>query len=232
MIGPHRPSELQVMRGQYADPSQDWLRGLHEGSAALGIPLPPGAHDLFRAYMAELRRWRATINLNGFTTEQSILEAGFLDSLACLPALPPGPLRVVDIGSGAGFPGIPLRLARPDLSLTLIEANRRRHSFLAHVCRALGLADVRCLHGRAEAYAATEGLRGAFDAAFARAVRQVEEAAALAAGFLRPAGLFLSQQGGSGGARPSSLTGFGTGRAIPFTVFGRRGVVVAYAKGP
>lgn len=220
------------MARQPAGLSQDWLRGLLEGSAALGIRLPPGAPDLFCIYMAELQRWRATINLTGFKTEESMLEAGFLDSMACLLALPPGPLRVVDIGSGAGFPGIPLRIARLDLGLTLIEANRRRHSFLAHVCRAMGLADVRCLHGRAEAYAAREGLRASFDVAFARAVRRTEGAAALAAGFLRPAGLFLSQQRGPGTAGPSSLTGYGTGMPVPFSVLGRSGVVVTYAKLP
>lgn len=195
-------------------PGWDWRRELEEGALELGVHLPPEALPLFQAYLAELLRWQARMNLTGFRTPRAILREGFLDSLTCLLALPPGRLRIVDIGSGAGFPGLPLRIARPDLDLTLVEARRHRHSFLAHLCRALGLKDVRCLHGRAEALAGEPGLRGAFDAAFARAVRRLEEAAGLAADFLRPEGIFIAQQPAAAAQKPPAIGGYRVAEAI------------------
>ncbi|HYB73881.1 MAG TPA: 16S rRNA (guanine(527)-N(7))-methyltransferase RsmG [Candidatus Sulfotelmatobacter sp.] len=192
-----------------APPAGDWQQGLREGALRLGVPLSPESLGLFERYMAELLRWQARANLTGFRTPRAIAQGGFLDSLACLRALPQGPLRIVDIGSGAGFPGLPIRIVRPGAALTLVEANRRRHSFLAHACRTLGLADVQCLHGRAETVAAGPGLRASFDVAFARAVRQLQAAAELAAGFLRPGGIFVSQQPAEAAERPPRLEGYG-----------------------
>lgn len=195
-------------------PEGDWKQDLQEGALRLGVPLPPESLALFERYVAELLRWQARVNLTGFRTPRAIAQNGFLDSLACLLALPPGRLRIVDIGSGAGFPGLPLRIARPDLDLTLVEARRRRHSFLAHLCRVLGLTDVRCLHGRAEALAGELSLRGAFDAAFARAVRQLEGAAGLAADFLRPEGIFIAQQPAAAAQKPPAIGGYRLAEAI------------------
>ncbi|HEY7678787.1 MAG TPA: 16S rRNA (guanine(527)-N(7))-methyltransferase RsmG [Candidatus Methylomirabilis sp.] len=180
-----------------------------EGALRLGAPLCPGSLGLFERYMAEILRWQARANLTGFQTPRAIALNGFLDSLACLRALPQGPLRIVDIGSGAGFPGLPIRIARAGVALTLVEANRRRHSFLAHVCRTLGFGDVQCRHGRAEALASDAGLQASFDAAFARAVRRMEAAAALAAGFLRPGGIFVAQQSAAASRRPPRVEGYG-----------------------
>lgn len=197
-----------------APPDGEWQEGLRAGALRLGVPLSPESLALFEQYMAELLRWRARVNLTGFRTPRAIAKNGFLDSLACLRALPEGPLRIVDIGSGAGFPGLPIRIARAGVALTLVEANRRRHSFLAHACRVLGLGDVRCLRGRAEVLAAGPGLRASFDAAFARAVRQIEAAAALAAGFLRPGGVFVGQQSAAAAGRPPQLEGYAAAAAL------------------
>ena len=203
------------MRHDKQPPDEPWPDELRKEALAVGVVLSPETLGLFDRYMAELLRWKARMNLAGFGNARAIARDGFLDSLACLQALPPGPLRIVDIGSGAGFPGIPLRLARPDLEPTLIEANRRRHSFLAHACRTLDLHNVRCLHGRAEAVALDAALRRAFDAAFARAVRQLEAAASLAAPFLRSGGIFVGQQGAAAAAAPPSIPGYGRGTRLP-----------------
>ncbi len=200
----------------------DWQRELRESSLRLGLRLSPEALALFERYMAELLRWRARMNLTGFRTARAIVREGFLDSLSCLHALPPGPLRVVDIGSGAGFPGLPLRIVRPDVALTLVEANRRRHSFLAHTCRALKLADVRCLHARAEALVDDPGLAGRFDVAFARAVSRLEVAAALAAGFLRPGGILIAQQPATAAQSPPGIRGYATRPAVVRPPWGAR----------
>ncbi len=196
-------------------PGAAWHQELQKGALAIAVTLSPETLVFFERYMAELLRWKARMNLTGFGNARAIARDGFLDSLACLQALPPDPLRIVDIGSGAGFPGIPLRLARPDLEVTLIEANRRRYSFLAHACRTLGLGNVRCLHGRAGAMALDPALRGAFDAAFARAVRKIEAAASLAAPFLRPGGIFVGQQGAAVPASPPPMPGYGPGARLP-----------------
>ena len=211
-------------------PEGDWLGELQEGARRLGVRLPPEAPALFACYMRELLRWQARASLTGFRTPGAIVRGGFLDSLACLRALPESPLRLVDIGSGAGFPGLPLALARPDLQVTLVEASRRRHSFLAHACRKLGLRNVRCLHGRAESLA--PALRGRFDVALARAVRRREEAAALAAPFLRPGGLFVGQpEAMAGQGPPPPLSGFGPPAVCPVpTGVGPARAVLAYPR--
>jgi 16S rRNA (guanine527-N7)-methyltransferase len=203
------------MRHGEQPPDEAWPDELRNEALAVGVVLSPETLSLFDRYMAELLRWKARMNLTGFGNARAIARDGFLDSLACLQALPLGALRIVDIGSGAGFPGIPLKLARPDLEVTLIEANRRRHSFLAHVCRTVGLGNARCLHGRAEAMALDPALRGAFDAAFARAVRKIEAAASLAAPFLRPGGIFVGHQGAATPASLPFMPGYGPGARLP-----------------
>ena len=191
-------------------PRGPWQRELREGATALGVPLGARALALFGRYLWELGRWQARGNLTGFRTSQAIVVGGFLDSISCLKALPQRPMRIVDIGSGAGFPGLPLRIVRPDLALTLVEANRRRHSFLAHLCRHLGLLDVRCLHGRAEILARGPGLGSTFDAAFARAVRQLPMAASLAREFLCAGGIFIGQQPAAAAQKPPHVEGYST----------------------
>jgi 16S rRNA (guanine527-N7)-methyltransferase len=92
------------------------------------------------------------------------------DSLVLLDFLPPGPLRVIDVGSGGGLPGLPLRLARPDLKLTLLEANQRKAAFLVQAAAKLGLADVEVVAARAEDAGHLPRHREAYDFALARAL--------------------------------------------------------------
>ena len=121
-----------------------------------------------------------------------IVQGLFLDSLLFLRVLPPRPLKVVDIGAGSGIPGLPIRLADPTISLTLIEAKRKRVSFLLTACRELGLSDVRVLEGRAERLVEeAPEISGAFDAAVARAVGAEENLLPLAFRYLRPGGVVV-----------------------------------------
>src|SRR5258707_12639368 len=92
------------------------------------------------------------------------------DSLVLLDFLPPGQLRVIDVGSGGGLPGLPLRLARPDLSLTLLEANQRKAAFLVQAAATLGLSNVEVVARRAEEAGHDPGHRGGYDFAVARAL--------------------------------------------------------------
>src|SRR5574337_1716541 len=96
------------------------------GALALGFDLTPGQVAAFRTYREEIARWSARTNLTALREPGDIVRAGFLDSLACLPLIPPGAKCALDVGSGAGFPALPLKIVRPDMSFTLVEASRKK----------------------------------------------------------------------------------------------------------
>jgi 16S rRNA (guanine527-N7)-methyltransferase len=165
------------------------------GARALGLHLTSSQVAAFATYLEEITRWSARTNLTALRRPEDIVRAGFLDSLACLPLIPPEAKRAVDVGSGAGFPGLPLKLARPELSFTLVEASRKKATFLQHVARQLGLAGVRVVRRRAEELAADPEEAGAYDLAVARAVAPPPDQGRLVRPFLRPGGIFLAQTG-------------------------------------
>src|SRR5262249_2320036 len=143
-------------------------------------------------YLGLLLLWNRTQRLTGFDSAAEIGRGLFEDSLLFLPLLPAGPLRVADIGAGAGVPGVPLLIVEPRLSVTVIESRRKRASFLKTVRRELELQDVmEVLEGRAEAVAAEACKAGAFDAALARSVAPVAELAPVIIGYLKQNGIAL-----------------------------------------
>ena len=168
---------------------------LTQGAEALGLRLGPDHLAAFRLYREELARWSARLNLTALQTAEEVVRAGFLDSLACLPLVPPGMLQVVDVGSGAGFPALPLKLVRPDLSMTLVEASRKKATFLQHMVRHLGLVGLRVVQARAEVVARDPREAEAYDLGLARAVAAPPAAGGLVRPLLRPGGLFLVQLG-------------------------------------
>jgi 16S rRNA (guanine527-N7)-methyltransferase len=148
----------------------------------------------FRLYLSLLMDWNRTHRLTGCRTADAIVRQLFLDSLLFAAKLPEGPMRMADIGTGAGIPGIPLRIVRSEISLTLIDSRRKHVSFLAALRRELALADVLVVEGRAETILAERpDLEGAFDVVVMRAVGQ--RLLPTVARYLRPEGLFLA--GGS-----------------------------------
>jgi 16S rRNA (guanine527-N7)-methyltransferase len=114
---------------------------IQEGAMALGLQLPPQALEQFRLYLEELRRWNARVNLTGLKTGQDIVSKHFLDSLAVLPYLGDA-ASLADLGSGPGFPGLALKLARPSLNLTLVEARAKKAAFLQYLVSLLKLQGV------------------------------------------------------------------------------------------
>jgi 16S rRNA (guanine527-N7)-methyltransferase len=177
------------------DPDPDAL--LDEGARRLGLALGPRERSAFRLYRDEILRWSQRVNLTALRDPARLVREGFLDSLACLLVLPAGTDRAVDLGSGAGFPALPLAIVRPDQRFTLVEASRRKANFLRHVCRLLELDTVEVLWCRAEALAEQPAHAGAYDLAMARAVAHPGRQAELALPFLRPGGCFLAQLGPS-----------------------------------
>lgn len=172
---------------------------LARGSAELGIELDEAQLEQFRRFHAELVDWNTRANLTTVTGWEQVQVRHFLDSLAVLPALPAGLLdrggRILDVGSGAGLPGIPLRIALQGLKLTLMDATAKKASFLTHVTGALGLTDVQVLSGRAEDLGHDPELREGFDAVVARAVVKLPVLAELCLPFCRRGGLVVAHKG-------------------------------------
>ncbi|MCX6021395.1 MAG: 16S rRNA (guanine(527)-N(7))-methyltransferase RsmG [Chloroflexi bacterium] len=170
------------------------MRELLEREAqALGISLTSEQLDQFERYAEELTEWNETMNLTAITDPEGIAVRHFADSLSGLLALSPAPesgpdLRLADIGAGAGFPGLPLLLARPSLRLTLIEATGKKASFVRHVVELLGLKGVEVLTGRAEDLARDKKYRETFDAVTARAVAALPTLTELTLPFVRTGG--------------------------------------------
>lgn len=141
--------------------------------ALLGIRLTRKQTDAFTWYAGELISWNERFNLTAITDPQQIEVKHFLDSLTCLLAMRPAAGRVVDVGTGAGFPGLPLKIAMPQLQMTLIESTGKKADFCRRVVVALGLEGVEVVHGRAEDLAHEPAHRAQYDWALARAVAQM-----------------------------------------------------------
>ncbi|MDI6771168.1 MAG: 16S rRNA (guanine(527)-N(7))-methyltransferase RsmG [bacterium] len=146
------------------------LSRLRSGASLLGITLSPAALARFERFLQELLLWKERLNLTAAASADQVEGLHFLDSLLPLGAcgVPPG-CRVVDVGSGAGFPGIPMKIVRPDLRVVLVEASRRRAAFLEHLRDVLDLPDIEIRWARAEALGHEEGFREAFGLAVSRA---------------------------------------------------------------
>lgn len=164
-----------------------------EGIAVLGLKLPPQAFEQFRIYLEELQRWNARINLTGLKTGQDIIVKHFLDSLAILPYLGDA-ASLADLGSGPGFPGLALKLVRPALTLTLVEARAKKAAFLQYLVSLLQLQGVEVAQVHlTPALARQWGPR--FDAVTSRAAFPLARFLELAAPLLLPGGRVLALKG-------------------------------------
>ena len=155
------------------------------------------AFEVFAQLLIEHNR---TMNLTRIDTPHDIQNRHFLDSLAALPVLAGAAsgrqtVSVLDIGSGAGFPGVAIAMARPQWHVVSLEATEKKARFQQHLCCALGLANVSVLHGRAEVLAHRPDLREQYDAVTARAVAGLDVLAELTMAFARPGGLGIFWKG-------------------------------------
>ncbi len=175
------------------NPPGDPMDLLQEGAAALGLELPPATLDQFRFYLTQLKLWNARVNLTGLKTDRDMVVKHFLDSLAILPFLA-GCRLLADLGSGPGFPGLALKLVRPELQLTLVEARQKKAAFLEYLVSCLKLPDVQvaCTHLTPE-QARKWGPR--FQAVVSRATFPLRRFLELAAPLLLPGGLALALKG-------------------------------------
>jgi 16S rRNA (guanine527-N7)-methyltransferase len=162
---------------------------LHRGLEALGISPSGGQMAYFMAYLDELKRWNRAYSLTGLRTDEEIIIKHFLDSCLYLEVLG-GASRLADVGSGAGFPGIPVKIIRPDTEVYLIEPSRKKSAFLRHVIRTLGLEGITLLEERLEGVGDLE-----VDAALTRALFRVEDFVRKAAHIVKKHGLFILSKG-------------------------------------
>jgi 16S rRNA (guanine527-N7)-methyltransferase len=124
----------------------------------------------FLRYQQELLEWNAKFNLTAITDPEEVQLKHFLDSLSLLQVYDRSQTHLLDIGSGAGFPGLPLKIARPSWHITLLEATGKKASFLRHIIDVLQLKEIDVIHGRAEEVAHQKKYRSTFDIVTARAV--------------------------------------------------------------
>ena len=172
---------------------------LAEGAARLGICLEGEQVERFRSYYDELTVWNATVNLTAVSGWEEIQTRHFLDSLAASTALPAtvldGSDGLLDVGTGAGFPGLPLKLAYPRIDLALLEATAKKTAFLVHVVKTLGLEGVEVVTGRAEDAAHRPEMRERFGAVVSRAVARLDVLAELCLPFCAVGGVMIAQKG-------------------------------------
>jgi len=167
---------------------------LLEGAKTFGIHLDGKAMEAFEVYLMELLKWNQKINLTSIRSEKGIVLKHFLDSLSVYPLLPKNS-SILDIGSGAGFPGIPLKIIQPTLEISLIDSVRKKVDFQRHVIRGLGLKGIETIHGRVQDKGILQSLEGQFDIILSRAFSDLRTLLILSFPFLKEGGRVVAMKG-------------------------------------
>ena len=173
---------------------------LTQGLAQLGITPPEGAVDRLCRYADLLAEQNRVMNLTAITDPEAVARLHFLDSAALLPLMGDAAgRRLIDVGTGAGFPGLVLKLLCPGLELTLLDSLGKRVDWLSRVAQELELTGVICVHARAEEQALVKGWRDGFDFVTARAVADLRLLTELCLPYARVGGAFLAMKGADSG---------------------------------
>jgi 16S rRNA (guanine527-N7)-methyltransferase len=171
------------------------ILSLLKNARILGIELNEQQLAQFDLYKNELLQWNAKTNLISENSSKQIITHHFLDSLTAWQFIPKSNARMIDIGCGAGFPGLPLKIALPDLEIYLLEANRKKVSFLKHIIRLLDLSSTFVLHERIENIIKTDLWKEKFDIVISRATFKLNELLTLGEFFLAPEGQLIALKG-------------------------------------
>lgn len=173
---------------------------LQSGAARLGLNLTPEQLQKFEVYYRELVEWNIRVNLTSITGYEEVQITHFLDSLTVVSGLPsPQPdkqLSITDVGTGAGLPGIPLRIVLPEIRLVLLEATAKKAEFLRHITAKLELDNVEIVRGRAEEVAHDDLYREKFDMVVSRALAPMNVLAELTLPFCAIGGRLIAQKKG------------------------------------
>ncbi len=163
---------------------------LKSGLSELGIKAANDIPGKFETYLHDLKKWNRAYNLTALKKDEEIIIKHFLDSLLYLKVIPEGQWSICDIGSGAGFPGIPMAVVRPELSVTLIEPSRKKTAFLRHMKNRLSLKNVEVIESR------VENIKDRlFDIAVTRALFSVGDLIKKAGHVLKEDGFFVLNKG-------------------------------------
>jgi len=166
----------------------------------IGLSLTLEQLQQFARYRELLLDWNQRINLTAITAPQDVLIKHFLDALACLFVIPPAEhskrLRLLDVGSGAGFPGLPLQIAFPDWQVTLLEATGKKVRFLETIIASLNLSQARAIQGRAEELAHDSQHRARYDLVTARGLAALPTLLEYCLPFCHPGGLVVAPKKG------------------------------------
>jgi len=202
--------EATLLRAQ-GTPGMELLR---EGARGFGLSLTVEHVQAFQTFYRELSAWNRKFNLTAVTRYEDVQIKHFLDSLTCLLALPvPGtesrlplpdkvplsgretPMLCIDVGAGAGFPGLPVKILRPAVQMTLLDSSRKKATFLEHVTSMLGLSGVSVLCARAEEAGQDERHRERYDIVLSRAVSAMAELVEYCLPLCRKGGRLIAQKG-------------------------------------
>ena len=193
------------------------MEKLNLGAKKLGLNLNPGQLEQFHIYYQELLDWNKRVNLTAITGYEDVQIKHFLDSLTVTLAwqqpITNADFRLIDVGTGAGVPGIPLKIMLPNIKLVLLEATAKKAAFLHHITHKLGLDNVEIVVGRAEEVAHLTKYRERFDMVLSRGVATLPTLVELTLPFCAIGGSFIAQKKGAIGteisqaARAISLLG-------------------------
>lgn len=159
------------------------------------IEINDGKLDQFSTYYKLLTEWNSFMNLTAITKFDEVLKKHFVDSISLVKAFPDikdKEYTLIDVGTGAGFPGIPLKIVFPKMKVVLLDSLNKRVSFLNEVIDQLQLSDTEALHGRAEDYAKKKEYRESFDICVSRAVANLSTLSEYCIPFVKPGGFFVS----------------------------------------
>lgn len=171
---------------------------LEEKLKELNITLTAKQEEQFNTFYQLLVEWNKVMNLTGITEYEEVVEKHFVDSLSIIKAVDIQQVtKVIDVGTGAGFPGIPLKIAFPHLDITLLDSLNKRIRFLDEVIEKTSLDGIRTIHGRAEDFAKQKEHREGYDLCVSRAVANLSTLSEYCLPYIRVGGIFSSYKSGS-----------------------------------